>query len=153
MKFIIAASGDVIAASEDFTVLPEKVVSKEKAKFPTDALGAFTIVSTAQPPGPMNRFRWLANAWQAKAAEALPKDTEVSRYQLRLAIVDAGYFATIKTLIQGLPAQQRERVQIYLDQAPAFRRGDQFFTFLKNNYPLSDQQLDDLFNLALATTN
>jgi len=75
-----------------------------------------------------------------------PIPTTVTRFQARVALVQAGYFDTINTYIATLP--QTDVKRLAWEDAAEWERASPTLNFLANMLGLSDTDVDDLFILA-----
>jgi len=91
---------------------------------------------------------WLAkgNTPEPYVPPPPPIPTTVTRFQARVALVQAGYFDTINTYIATLP--QTDVKRLAWEDAAEWERASPTLNFLANMLGLSDTDVDDLFILA-----
>ena len=91
---------------------------------------------------------WLAdgNTPEPYVAPPPPIPQVVTRFQARVALVQAGHFDTINTYIATLP--QTDVKRLAWEDAAEWERASPTLNFLANMLGLTDTDVDDLFILA-----
>lgn len=91
---------------------------------------------------------WLAagNTPEPYVAPPPPIPQTVTRFQARVALVQAGHFDTIDTYIATLPKTDVKRLA--WEDAAEWERASPTLNFLANMLGLTDTDVDDLFILA-----
>lgn len=115
----------------------------------TDATN--TVVHVIDEDG-ISRMSMIASALPEGAsvepyiAPPPPIPSSVTRFQARVALVQAGHFDTIDTYIATLPKTDVKRLA--WEDAAEWERASPTLNFLANMLGLTDTDVDDLFILA-----
>jgi len=91
--------------------------------------------------------------WRDKTAEEIASErarVRVTPYQLKMAIIDGGYLAAVRGVIQGLSGAQKEKLQLRLDYKPAIQADEGWVNQMLDAAGLSGPQKVALFEAAQA---
>lgn len=83
---------------------------------------------------------------EAAYAAAMPTPESVPRLAARLALINAGLWASITALIDAIPdTTQREQTKAFFEDAANWRRDDATVASLAAGLGLNDAELDQMF--------
>lgn len=118
--------------------------------FRTTIDGNYLKLGTNETHSPESRDfqEWLAegNTPEPYTPPTPPIPTTVTRFQARVALVQAGHFDTIDTYIATLPKTDVKRLA--WEDAAEWERASPTLNFLANMLGLTDTDVDALFILA-----